>query len=120
MITTTSRIKDKKPSGLLLPPQLKIVGILETFHWVKMHLASHRTLHYRVSDLQQGGSPNQEPQPTTSISDLSCLWGERALQKSVPKSKQQCPWESIHAEVQERSPWPERSYEYVPSKPTSS
>nr|GEV77075.1 putative reverse transcriptase domain-containing protein [Tanacetum cinerariifolium] len=32
-----------------------------------------------------------------SISDLSCLWRERALQKPVPKSKQQCPWKSILA-----------------------
>ncbi|GJZ32803.1 hypothetical protein Tco_0578239 [Tanacetum coccineum] len=35
MITTNSRIEDKKPSGLMLPPQLKIVGILGTFPCVK-------------------------------------------------------------------------------------
>ncbi|GJR20202.1 reverse transcriptase domain-containing protein [Tanacetum coccineum] len=46
-------------------------------------------------------------QPTTSISDLSCPRRERALQKSVLKSKQQCPWKSILAERQERSPRPE-------------
>ncbi|GJW44011.1 hypothetical protein Tco_0072810 [Tanacetum coccineum] len=95
MITTNNRIEDNKPSGLMLSPQLKIV------------------------DLQQGGSPDQElqkqktshwKQPTTSISDLSCLWGERTLQKSVPKSKQQCPRKSILAEGQERSPRPERSH----------
>ncbi|GJZ18582.1 putative reverse transcriptase domain-containing protein [Tanacetum coccineum] len=95
MITTNNRIEGKKPSGLMLPPQLKTI------------------------DLQQGGSPDQELQKqrashwkqlTTSISDLSCLWGERALQKSVPKSKQQCPWKSILAEGQERSPRPERSH----------
>nr|GEX15695.1 putative reverse transcriptase domain-containing protein [Tanacetum cinerariifolium] len=34
--------------------------------------------------------------------------GERALQKSVLKSKQQCPQESIFAERQERSPRPKR------------
>ncbi|GKF28418.1 hypothetical protein Tco_0094760 [Tanacetum coccineum] len=45
---------------------------------------------------------------------------ERALQKSVPKSKQQCPWKSILAERKERSPRPERSHGYVLSKPTSS
>ncbi|GJZ49163.1 putative reverse transcriptase domain-containing protein [Tanacetum coccineum] len=33
-----------------------------------------------------------------------------ALQKSVPKSKQQCPWESILAEGQERSLRPTRSH----------
>ncbi|GKE15066.1 retrotransposon protein, putative, ty3-gypsy subclass [Tanacetum coccineum] len=84
-----------------------------------MHPASHRTLRCQVSDLQQGGSLDQElqkqrtnhwKQSTTNISDLSCLWGERALQKSVPKSKQQCPRKSILAERQERSPRPERSH----------
>ncbi|GKF07823.1 reverse transcriptase domain-containing protein, partial [Tanacetum coccineum] len=34
----------------------------------------------------------------------------RALQKSVPKAKQQCPWKSILAERQERSLRPERSH----------
>ncbi|GKB05276.1 hypothetical protein Tco_0833471 [Tanacetum coccineum] len=97
MITTNNKIKDKKPSGLMLPPQLKTV----------------------VSDLQEGGSSDQElqkqrtshwKQPTTSISDLSCLWGERTLQKLMPKSKQQCPRKSILAKGQERSPRPERSH----------
>ncbi|GKF97859.1 hypothetical protein Tco_0293680 [Tanacetum coccineum] len=35
MITTNSRTEDKKPSGLILPPQLKTIGILETFPCVK-------------------------------------------------------------------------------------
>ncbi|GJU72158.1 hypothetical protein Tco_1263563 [Tanacetum coccineum] len=35
---------------------------------------------------------------------------ERALQTTVPKSKQQCPWKSILIEGQERSPRPERSH----------
>ncbi|GKE41598.1 putative reverse transcriptase domain-containing protein [Tanacetum coccineum] len=48
-----------------------------------------------MSDLQQGGSSDQElqkqrasnwKQPTTSIRNLSFLWRERALQKSVPKA----------------------------------
>ncbi|GJT79733.1 hypothetical protein Tco_1054075 [Tanacetum coccineum] len=90
---------------------------------------TQRTLHCQVSDLQQGGSSDQElqkqrashwKQPTTSIRNLSCLRRERALQKSVLKSKQQCPRKSILAEGQERSPRPERSHGYVPSKPTSS
>ncbi|GKC58464.1 putative reverse transcriptase domain-containing protein [Tanacetum coccineum] len=95
MITTNSRIEGKKPSGLMLSSQLKTV------------------------DLQQGGSSDQElqkqrashwKQPAASVSNLSCLWRERALQKSVPKSKQQCLWKSILAEGQERSPRPERSH----------
>ncbi|GJX88157.1 hypothetical protein Tco_0340171 [Tanacetum coccineum] len=59
-------------------------------------------------------------QPATSVSNLSCMWRERALQKPVPKGKQQCPWKSILAKGQKRSPRPERSHGYVPSKPTSS
>ncbi|GJX98348.1 putative reverse transcriptase domain-containing protein, partial [Tanacetum coccineum] len=35
MITTNSRIEDKKPSRLMLSPQLKIVGILEAFPYVR-------------------------------------------------------------------------------------
>ncbi|GJV47520.1 putative nucleotidyltransferase, ribonuclease H [Tanacetum coccineum] len=84
-----------------------------------MHPASHRTLHCQVSNLQQGGSFDQEQQkqrashwkqPTTSIRNLSCLRREMTLQKSVLKSKQQCPWKGILAEGQERSPRPERSH----------
>ncbi|GJX06533.1 putative reverse transcriptase domain-containing protein [Tanacetum coccineum] len=41
------------------------------------------------------------------------LTRERALQKSIPKSKQQCPWKSILAERQERSPRPERSHRII-------
>ncbi|GKA13141.1 putative reverse transcriptase domain-containing protein [Tanacetum coccineum] len=69
MITNNNRIEGKKPSGLMLSPQLKTKGIIEAF---------------------------------------PCK--ERALQKSVPKSKQQCLWKSILAEGQERSPRPERSH----------
>ncbi|GJX72642.1 hypothetical protein Tco_0309813 [Tanacetum coccineum] len=35
MITTNNKIEGKKPLGLMLPPQLKIVGMLETFPCVK-------------------------------------------------------------------------------------
>ncbi|GJZ55065.1 putative reverse transcriptase domain-containing protein [Tanacetum coccineum] len=52
-------------------------------------------------------------QPAASVSNLSCLWRERALQKLVPKGKQQCPWKSILAEGQKRSLRPERSYGYI-------
>ncbi|GKD80105.1 putative reverse transcriptase domain-containing protein, partial [Tanacetum coccineum] len=47
-----------------------------------------------------------------SVSNLSCLWRERKLQKLVPKSKQQCPWKSILAEGEERSPRPKRSHSF--------
>ncbi|GJV35014.1 putative reverse transcriptase domain-containing protein [Tanacetum coccineum] len=86
-----------------------------------MQPASHRTLHCQVSDLQQGGSSDQElqkqsashwKQPAASVSNLSCLRRENALQKSMSKSKQQCPWKSILAEGQERSPRPERSHDF--------
>ncbi|GKD40667.1 hypothetical protein Tco_1260874, partial [Tanacetum coccineum] len=79
----------------------------------------HVTLHCQVSDLQQGGSSDQELQkqrasywkpPAASVSNLSCLWREGALQKSVLKGKQQCPRKSILAEGQECSPRSERSH----------
>nr|GEX89626.1 reverse transcriptase domain-containing protein [Tanacetum cinerariifolium] len=63
---------------------------------------------------------SHEKQSTTSVSDLSCMRRERALQKSVPKSKQQCPRKSIHVEGHKRSSSLERSHGYVPSKSTSS
>ncbi|GJY84636.1 hypothetical protein Tco_0498662 [Tanacetum coccineum] len=50
----------------------------------------------------------------------TCNKRERALQKSMPKGKQQCPRKSILVEGQECSPRPKRSQGYVPSKPTSS
>ncbi|GKC98689.1 reverse transcriptase domain-containing protein [Tanacetum coccineum] len=57
---------------------------------------SHLTLHSSIVTLSlHGGSSDQE----------------LALQKSVPKSKQQCPRKSILAERQERSPRPERSHD---------
>nr|GFA71396.1 putative reverse transcriptase domain-containing protein [Tanacetum cinerariifolium] len=40
------------------------------------------------------------------MSDLQ----QGALQKSMPKSKQQCPWESVHAEGQEHLPKSECSH----------
>ncbi|GKC96908.1 putative reverse transcriptase domain-containing protein [Tanacetum coccineum] len=32
--------------------------------------------------------------PLSSVSNLSCMWRERTLQKPVPKGKQQCPWKA--------------------------
>ncbi|GKC69398.1 hypothetical protein Tco_1115281, partial [Tanacetum coccineum] len=90
---------------------------------------TQRTLHYQVSNLQQGGSFDQELQKqrashwkqlAASVSNLLCLRRERALQKPVPKSKHQCPWKSILVERQERSPRSERNHGYIPFKPTSS
>ncbi|GJR49878.1 hypothetical protein Tco_0446326 [Tanacetum coccineum] len=85
MITNNNKIEGKKPSGLMLPPQLKIVGILEAFPYVRSITQDALSL-VKCPDLQQ----------------------ERALQKSVLKSKLQCPWKSILAEGQERSPRLER------------
>ncbi|GKC96278.1 hypothetical protein Tco_1161720 [Tanacetum coccineum] len=54
-----------------------------------MHPASHRSLYCQMSNLQQSGSSHQElqklrtslgKQPAISICNLSCLWGERALE----------------------------------------
>ncbi|GJT39108.1 hypothetical protein Tco_0938973 [Tanacetum coccineum] len=83
MITTNNRIEGKKPSGLMLSPQLKTVGILEAFPCVR-----------------------NAPYITRPciVKCQTCNKRERALQKSVLKSKQQCSWKSILAERQERSP----------------
>ncbi|GJT61642.1 hypothetical protein Tco_1005175 [Tanacetum coccineum] len=91
MITTNNKIDSKKPSRLMLPPQLKTVGGPPD-----QELKNKRVNHWK--------------QPTTSVNNLSCLRGKRALQKSVLKSKQQCPWKSILAERQERSPRPKHSH----------
>ncbi|GJW43557.1 putative reverse transcriptase domain-containing protein [Tanacetum coccineum] len=84
MITTNSRIEDKKTLGLMLSPQLKTIGILEAFPCVK-----------------------SAPCITQDLALSSVRLATRALQKLVPKSKQQCPWKSILAKGQERSPRPE-------------
>ncbi|GJU17399.1 putative reverse transcriptase domain-containing protein [Tanacetum coccineum] len=89
MITANSRIKDKKPSGLMLPPQLKIVGILEAFLCVRNAL-------YIIQDL--------------ALSSVRLAAGEKALQLSVLKDKQQCPRKRIFVAGQERSPRPKRSH----------
>ncbi|GKF65174.1 hypothetical protein Tco_0191691 [Tanacetum coccineum] len=99
MITVNSRIEDKKPSGLMLPLQLKIVGMLETSHYVE-------DVFYITQDL--------------ALLSVILATRERALQLSVLKDKQQCPRKSILAEGQERSSRPERSHGYIPSKLTSS
>ncbi|GJW56627.1 putative reverse transcriptase domain-containing protein, partial [Tanacetum coccineum] len=87
MITNNNRIEGKKPSGLMLLPQLKIVGILEAFPCV-------RNAPCITQDL--------------AMSSVRLATRERALQKSVLKSKQQCPRKNILAEGQARSPRFER------------
>nr|GEU32292.1 reverse transcriptase domain-containing protein [Tanacetum cinerariifolium] len=83
------------------------------------YVATPTENHGQVSYLQQGGPSDQElqkqrasywKQSTTSVSDLSCLWKERELQKPVPKGKQQCLRKSKLAEGQERSPRSKRSH----------
>ncbi|GKD54157.1 hypothetical protein Tco_1287544 [Tanacetum coccineum] len=89
MITTNNRIEGKKLLGLMLPPQLKTVGMLETFPYVKDAPCI-------IQDL--------------ALLSVRLATREGALQKSVPKGKQQCPRKSILAEGQERSPRPECSH----------
>nr|GEU79178.1 putative reverse transcriptase domain-containing protein [Tanacetum cinerariifolium] len=88
-IIANSRIEGKKPLGLMLPPQLKIVGMLEAFPCV-------RNAPCITEDL--------------TLSSVILATRERTLHKLVPKSKQHCPWESILAEGQERSPRSKRSH----------
>ncbi|GJT85052.1 putative reverse transcriptase domain-containing protein [Tanacetum coccineum] len=47
-----------------------------------------------------------------ALASVRLVTRERALQKSVLKSKQQCPGKSIHAEGQKRSSRPERSHDF--------
>nr|GEX59788.1 putative ribonuclease H-like domain-containing protein [Tanacetum cinerariifolium] len=51
-----------------------------------------------------------QKQSATSVSNLSCLWIERALQLSILKGKQQCPRKNILAKEQERSQRFKRSH----------
>ncbi|GKE57072.1 reverse transcriptase domain-containing protein [Tanacetum coccineum] len=67
------------------------------------------TITQRLMDQQRA---SHWEQPATSVSNLSYLWRENALQISLPKSKQQCPWKCILAEGQERSPKSERSHSF--------
>ncbi|GKA16690.1 hypothetical protein Tco_0696527, partial [Tanacetum coccineum] len=87
MITNNNRIEGKKPLGLMLLPQLKTVGILEAFPCVR-----------------------NVPCITQDLALSSVRLATRTLQEPVPKGKQQCPWKSILAEGQERSPRPESSH----------
>ncbi|GKB11637.1 hypothetical protein Tco_0845560 [Tanacetum coccineum] len=87
MITNNSIIEGKKPLGLMLLPQLKTKGILEAFPCVR-----------------------NAPCITQDLAVSSVRLVTRALQKLVPKSKQQCLRKSILAEGQECSPRSERSH----------
>ncbi|GJU46602.1 reverse transcriptase domain-containing protein [Tanacetum coccineum] len=92
MITNNNKIEGKKLTRLMLPPQLKTVGILEAFPCV-------RNAPCMTQDLV--------------MSNVRLATRERTLQKSVPKGKQQCPRKSILAEGQERSLRSERSHGYI-------
>ncbi|GKD16126.1 hypothetical protein Tco_1205284 [Tanacetum coccineum] len=74
MITNNNRIEGKQPLGLMLSPQLKTIGMLETFLYV-------RNATCITQDLE--------------LSSVRLATREKALQKSVPKGKQQCPRKSI-------------------------
>ncbi|GJV43546.1 putative reverse transcriptase domain-containing protein [Tanacetum coccineum] len=87
MITNNNRIEGEKPLGLMLSPQLKTKDILKAFPCVR-----------------------NAPYITQDLALLSVRLATRALQKPVPKSKQQCLWKSILAEGQERSLRLERSH----------
>ncbi|GKF63353.1 hypothetical protein Tco_0186801, partial [Tanacetum coccineum] len=89
MITNNNRMEGKKPLGHMLPPQLKTIGMLQTFLCVRNAICI-------IQDL--------------AISSVKLATRERTLKKSVPKGKQQCPWKSILAKRQERSPRPKHSH----------
>ncbi|GKC24414.1 putative reverse transcriptase domain-containing protein [Tanacetum coccineum] len=69
MITTNSRIEDKKQSGLMLPPQLKIIGILGTFPYVKDVPCITQDLvlsSVRLATREKGHCKNQCPKANNS------------------------------------------------------
>ncbi|GJR65284.1 putative reverse transcriptase domain-containing protein [Tanacetum coccineum] len=90
MITNNNRIEGKKPSRLMLSLQLKTIGILKSFPCVRN--ASYITQDLALSSVR-----------------LTTRWVIRPGTKLVPKGKQQCPWKSILAKGQERSPRSKRS-----------
>nr|GEW82365.1 hypothetical protein [Tanacetum cinerariifolium] len=77
-----SRIEGKKPSRLMLPPQLKTIGMLETFPCVKDAPCITQDL---------------------ALSSVRLATRKGAFQKSLLKGKQQCPWKSILDKGQECS-----------------
>ncbi|GJU75954.1 putative reverse transcriptase domain-containing protein [Tanacetum coccineum] len=92
-ITNHNRTEDRKPSRLMLPPQLKIMDILETVPCVRNALCI-----------------------THDLALLSVIFAtsKRALCKSVPKDhQQQCLGKSLHAKGYECSSKPECSYGYI-------
>ncbi|GJR68080.1 putative reverse transcriptase domain-containing protein [Tanacetum coccineum] len=66
-ITITQRIEGKKLSGLMLPPQLKIIGGSSD-----QELQKQKASHWK--------------QPTTSVSNLSCLWRKGHYRNQYPKA----------------------------------
>ncbi|GKE74689.1 reverse transcriptase domain-containing protein [Tanacetum coccineum] len=98
-------------------------------HYQQQNRRKETVRAYAATPTENSRSPDQELQkqgaiqwkePAANVSNMSCLWRERTLQKSVPKSKHQCLRKSILAEGQERSPRSESSHGYIPFKPTSS
>ncbi|GJV08672.1 putative reverse transcriptase domain-containing protein [Tanacetum coccineum] len=83
MITTNNIIEGKKPSRLMLSPQLRIIGILETFLCVRnafcitryLALSSVRLITRWV--IRPGTTKKQRAshwkQPAASVNNLSCL-----------------------------------------------
>ncbi|GJZ58926.1 hypothetical protein Tco_0614742 [Tanacetum coccineum] len=82
MITTNNRIEGKKLSGLMLPPHLRTIGMLETFLCVRNVICITQDV---------------------ALSSVRLATRERALQKPVLKSKQQCPWESVKSQIDRSS-----------------
>ncbi|GJW46885.1 hypothetical protein Tco_0078531 [Tanacetum coccineum] len=76
IITNHNRTEDGKPSGLMLSPQLKTMGILETVLCVRNALCITQDL---------------------AVLSVILVTREKALRKSVSKDhQQQCPGKSLH------------------------
>ncbi|GJR64099.1 putative reverse transcriptase domain-containing protein [Tanacetum coccineum] len=123
MITASSRIEGRKPSGLMLPPQLKNNGYTRnrplckkcTLHHTRPCTVKRQTCnkvgHLTRNCRNKGPATRSNLQPVP-VTCQAC--GEKgALQLSVLEDKQQCIRKSILAEGQECSPRPECSHRII-------
>ncbi|GJX82594.1 putative reverse transcriptase domain-containing protein [Tanacetum coccineum] len=90
MITTNNRIEGKKPSRLMLPPQLKTIVINQG------DCKKQKAIHWKI--------------PSTIIEYLSMLERERAFPNREPKANNRGPLRCIHAEGQNAHQGPNESH----------
>ncbi|GJU29112.1 putative reverse transcriptase domain-containing protein [Tanacetum coccineum] len=76
MITTNRRIEDKKPSGLMLSPQQKTIGILEAFPCVRnvpCITQDHALSSVKLATREKGHYRNQCPKANNNAHGITYL-----------------------------------------------